>query len=93
MNSIRTKVSESGRLSLPAEIRKAVGLERGGTVIIDLEDGVIRLRTVDQVVARAQEIARRLSEGRSDMTVDDFLAERRREAEREEEYRHDKGDK
>jgi AbrB family looped-hinge helix DNA binding protein len=88
MKPIQAQVSETGRLSLPSEVRKAVGLDRGGTVVIDLEDGVIRLRTVDQVIARAQAIARRLSEGRPGMSVDDFLAERRREAQREEEKEH-----
>ena len=80
MNYIRAKVSESGRISLPADFRKAIGLDRGGDVIVELDGNDLRIRTVDEVVARAQEISRRLFAGKSGVSVDDFIAERRREA-------------
>ena len=37
MKIARSRVTESGRMSLPAEFRKAVGLDRGGDVIIELD--------------------------------------------------------
>jgi AbrB family looped-hinge helix DNA binding protein len=80
MNATRAKVSESGRISIPAEFRKAVGLDHGGDVIVELDGRDIRIRTVDEVVARAQEITRRLFADKSDVSVDDFIADRRREA-------------
>ena len=80
MKSVRAKVTESGRLSLPAEFRKAVGLERGDDVVVELTGNEIRVRTVGEVVARAQELSRRLLAGKPGASVDDFLAERRREA-------------
>jgi bifunctional DNA-binding transcriptional regulator/antitoxin component of YhaV-PrlF toxin-antitoxin module len=83
MNAVQGRVSESGRLSIPVEFRKAVGLERGGNVVIELVGCEIRIRTISQVVAQAQAIARRLTAGKPDASVDAFLAERRREAERE----------
>ena len=83
MNALKGRVSETGRLSIPADIRKAVGLERGGDVVIELVRREIRIRTIDEVVAQAQAIARRLTEGKPDASVDAFLAGRRREAERE----------
>ena len=83
MNALKGRVSETGRLSIPADIRKAVGLERGGDVVIELVRREIRIRTIDEVVAQAQAIARRLTEGKPDASVDAFLAERRREAARE----------
>jgi AbrB family looped-hinge helix DNA binding protein len=83
MTMIHTKVSEAGRLSLPAEFRRAVGLERGGDVVVELAGREIRVRPLDEVVARAQELTRRLLAGRPGSSVEDFLAERRREAERE----------
>jgi len=83
MNVIRAKVSESGRLSLPAEFRKAIGLDHGGDVVVELDGRDLRIRTVDEVVARAQELTRRMLAGKPDVTVDDFLAERRREAAKE----------
>ncbi len=83
MNSIYAKVSESGRISLPAELRKAVGLERGGDVIVELDGHDLRIRTVDEVIDRAQEMTRRLLSGKPEGSVDAFLAHRRREARRE----------
>jgi AbrB family looped-hinge helix DNA binding protein len=83
MNAIRGRVSESGRLSLPAEFRKAVGLDRGGDVMVELRGREIRIRTVDEVVAGAQALTRRLLGDKSEASVDSFLAERHRDAEAE----------
>ncbi|WP_342241907.1 AbrB/MazE/SpoVT family DNA-binding domain-containing protein [Inquilinus sp. OTU3971] len=84
MNSSKAKVSESGRLSIPAELRRAVGLERGGDVVVELDGRDIRIRTVAEAVAQAQALSRQLLGDRAaSASVDDFLAERRREAERE----------
>ena len=83
MKSVHVKVSESGRLSLPAEIRKAVGLDRGGDVVVELDGNDIRIRTVDEVVAAAQALTRRVLGGKPGTGVDDFLSERRKAAARE----------
>ena len=83
MNAILGRVSKSGRLSIPAQFRRAIGLGRGGDVIVELNGREIRIRTVAEVVTQAQTIARRLIEGKADASVEAFLAERRREAERE----------
>jgi AbrB family looped-hinge helix DNA binding protein len=80
--SIRTKVAEGGRIVIPAEYRQALGLRAGDEVILRVEDNELRLITLDQAIARAQALVRRhVPEGRS--LVDELLAERRREAERE----------
>ena len=83
MNGVRARVSEFGRISLPVEFRKAVGLERGGDVVVELDGREIRIRTLDEVVAHAQALTHRLLRGKPDATVDAFLAERRREVEGE----------
>jgi AbrB family looped-hinge helix DNA binding protein len=80
MTSVRAKVTDSGRLSLPAEFRKAVGLERGGDVVVELAGREIRIRTVDEVVARAQALTHELLGGKAEASLSAFLAERRREA-------------
>jgi AbrB family looped-hinge helix DNA binding protein len=77
MNCKKGHVSESGRISLPAEFRKALGLEHGGDVVIELDQGAIRIRTIREVVAQAQELSRRLLAGKKGVSVDDFLAQRR----------------
>ena len=80
---MKAKVMPDGRMSLPVDLRKRHGLANGGEVIVEDMGDAIVLRTLDQVVTRAQELSRRLIEGKNGASVDDFLAERVREAEAE----------
>ena len=77
---MRAKVTPDGRLSLPAELRKRHGLRDGGEVMVEDAGDAIVLRTLDQVVARAQELSRRLVGGKAGASVEDFLADRGRAA-------------
>ncbi len=80
---MKAKVMPDGRMSLPADLRKRHGLGNGGEVIVEDVGDAIVLRTLDQVVARAQEMSRRLIGGKTNASVEDFLADRAREAEPE----------
>jgi len=71
--SLRGHVSETGRLSLPVELRRAVGLEKGGPVRIDLVDGAIRIRTMREIRDRIRALARE-SGFAEKASVADFLA-------------------
>jgi bifunctional DNA-binding transcriptional regulator/antitoxin component of YhaV-PrlF toxin-antitoxin module len=71
-SSLRGHVSETGRLSLPVELRRAVGLEQGGPVRIEVIDGAIRIRTMKEVKKRIRALAR--ESGLADKaSVSDFL--------------------
>jgi AbrB family looped-hinge helix DNA binding protein len=83
MNYIAAQVSESGRLSLPAEFRRAIGLDQGGPVVVELVDREIRIRTVAEVIARSQAIISDLIGDSPEASSDALIAERRREAMRE----------
>jgi bifunctional DNA-binding transcriptional regulator/antitoxin component of YhaV-PrlF toxin-antitoxin module len=80
---MKARVMPDGRLSLPAELRKKHGLIKGGEVIVEDIGDAIMLRTFDQVVARAQALSRKLVEGKTGASVDDFLSDRAREADAE----------
>ncbi len=80
---MKARVMPDGRVSLPAGLRKRHGLANGGEVIVEDAGDAIVLRTLDQVVARAQALSRKLVERKAGASVDDFLAERAREAEAE----------
>jgi AbrB family looped-hinge helix DNA binding protein len=73
-------VSKSGRISLPAAFRKAIGLENGGDVVVELKDGEIRIRTIEEVIARAQAWSRGLLRNNPNSSVDDFIAWRRHDS-------------
>jgi AbrB family looped-hinge helix DNA binding protein len=55
-----SRVMPDGRLSLPAELRRRHGLAKGGEVMLEDTGDAIVLRTVDQVVARAQALSQKL---------------------------------
>jgi bifunctional DNA-binding transcriptional regulator/antitoxin component of YhaV-PrlF toxin-antitoxin module len=76
MNAI-ARVTPDGRLDLPSEVLKAAGLEHGGSVTVAVVDGDIRISTIEQAVARAQSLSRKLLGDRSGSTVEDFLRRRR----------------
>lgn len=82
MTPMRVKVSETGRLSLPVEVRRALGIERGGTLLLETVEGEIRLTTLKERVRRVQALARELLQGQ-DVSSEEIIEERRREAARE----------
>jgi AbrB family looped-hinge helix DNA binding protein len=64
-------------LSLPADIRKRLGLAYGGSLLVEeTPDGVV-LRTVAQSVAHARALAKKYTEDRPKASVHAFLANRR----------------
>ena len=87
------QVGPDGRVVIPAAYRGLLGIEGGGHLFMVLEGGEVRLMGRDGALRRAQElVAKYVPEGVS--LVDEFLAERRREAEREDqEFRAARGPK
>lgn len=75
-----TRLMPDGRLSLPAELRRRHGLEGGAELIVEDTGDAIVLRTIEQVVRRAQAMSRDILAGQTNVSVDDFMAERRGEA-------------
>ncbi|HYZ20858.1 MAG TPA: AbrB/MazE/SpoVT family DNA-binding domain-containing protein [Rhodopila sp.] len=80
--TIIARVSEAGKMNLPAEIRRQVGLEHGGPILVTVVDGEIRMRAMRQALVDLQDEAGRIFAG-SDESVERFLEERRTEAQRE----------
>ena len=80
---MKARVMRDGRMSLPADLRKRHGLGNGGEVIVEHVGDAIVLRTLDQVVARAQDLSRRLIGDKAGSSVEDFLADRLRDADSE----------
>ncbi|MGK6324751.1 AbrB/MazE/SpoVT family DNA-binding domain-containing protein [Sphingomonas sp. DT-51] len=78
--TVQVNITPNGRMSLPADIRKRLGLTSGGAVYLDeTEDGVV-LRTAAQAVARAQALARQFTGGNPEASVEAFLARRREDS-------------
>jgi AbrB family looped-hinge helix DNA binding protein len=75
-------VGEGGRLVIPADMRKLMGIKPGDTVALRLEDGSLRVISSKMALEAIRAQARRVKGGSE---VDDFLAERRKEAKRDDE--------
>ncbi|MFY9748145.1 MAG: AbrB/MazE/SpoVT family DNA-binding domain-containing protein [Acidobacteriaceae bacterium] len=81
-HTVRVRVSEKGRLVIPAQFREALGIEPGDLVEVRLEDNGLRVATMQQ---RLRDVRRRLKKvfgpGRS--LSGELIAERREAARRE----------
>lgn len=78
--TVQVTITPNGRMSLPADIRKRLGLSGGGALLVEeTADGVI-LRTVAQSIAHAQALARQYTADKAETSVDAFLARRRVES-------------
>lgn len=78
MKEIRAKLAEGGRISIPVEYRKALGLQVGDEIIIRLENNELHILTPLQAIKHAQELVRRYIP-RNVSLVDELIAERRLE--------------
>lgn len=76
------RVSENGRVVIPAAFRKALGIEVGDEVVLRLQDNELRITTQQKRIERARQRARRYLK-RGDSLVDELLTERRQAARNE----------
>jgi AbrB family looped-hinge helix DNA binding protein len=76
------KLDSAGRLMVPKEVRKELGLTPSSELILNVEDGGLRVETRDAALRRAQAYFRQFNKP-GESVVDDLLKERRKEARRE----------
>ena len=78
------ELGDRGRIVIPAEVRRRLGLKEGDKIALTVEpDGEIRLLSFREVARRARGMFAHIAPGRS--LVDELIAERREEARMEEE--------
>jgi antitoxin PrlF len=82
MNVQRGKLVSGGRLQIPADIRRTLGLSDGDEVRMEVVNGELRVRSFRETLNRVRERLRPyVPEGVS--LVDELIAERRAAAEKE----------
>ncbi len=74
-------MAHNGRLVLPKMVREALGMADGGTVVFSVEGDEVKLTSIQHSIKHAQNLYRQYA--KHDVSVDDFIAERRDEAARE----------
>ena len=79
MTAQRARLAEGGRLVIPAEFRRELALNPGESVVLDVRDGELRVRSLRRAVERAQAMVRAYlpAEG---LLSEALIADRRAEA-------------
>jgi AbrB family looped-hinge helix DNA binding protein len=80
--NVKARVNEQGRIVIPAEIRRKMELKPGETVLLDFEDGVLRIESHRARIRRIQEEFKKYARP-GVLASDELVAERRKEARRE----------
>jgi bifunctional DNA-binding transcriptional regulator/antitoxin component of YhaV-PrlF toxin-antitoxin module len=79
MTAIRLKLVEGGRILVPATNRRAMKLEKGDTVLLELHGDELRIRPAAAALRRLQgSLPEKIPTGVS--LVEELIAERRAEA-------------
>jgi len=80
MSRMTTILDEEGRLVLPAEVRRSLGLEAGAQVVLELDDeGVHVLPSPEEAAQRAQDLVCARIPAHRDF-ADELIQDRRRES-------------
>jgi len=80
---VRTKINENGRVVIPLEFRRVLGIQAGDEVIFVWKDDEIHITTMRRRIERAQRNVRKYVKPGVSL-VDELIADRRREATRDE---------
>jgi AbrB family looped-hinge helix DNA binding protein len=78
----RIRINENGRVVIPASFRRALGIRSGDTVVLRIENQELRLTTLRQRLAKAQQLVRKHVAPTTSL-ADELIAERREAARRE----------
>ena len=77
------KIIEGGKLVIPAAMRRALGITRGDTVVVELlPEGELRVRSLAAAIREAQAIVRNAVR-RDRSLADELMRERKQDAGRE----------
>jgi len=78
----KAKLSPNGRIVIPAALREQMRINPGDTLLLDLEDGVLKMESFASRLRRTQdELAKYIKPGV--LLSEELIAERREEARRE----------
>lgn len=84
MNIQKGKMVSGGRIQVPADVRKALELSDGDSLIMEVVDDELRIRSLNASIRRIQEMLKPYRPKEGEMLVsDELIADRRREAENE----------
>lgn len=82
MHATHTTIGKGGRLVIPAAYREKFGISEGDEVTVTCDENGVHISTPEMALKRLQHIAktRILKGNRKRSIVNEFIAERRKEA-------------
>ena len=78
MQQNTTKIDRHGRIVIPADFRRALGLREGDDVTVQIDDGTLRVVPRPEAIRRAQALVKKHTEGKRSL-VEELARERRAE--------------
>ncbi len=81
--SYQAKLIKGGKIVIPAELRREFGFHDGDTLVLERDGNGIVIKTFNQVVLEVQAEFKTMLGDSKRSTVDELIAERRAEAQRE----------
>jgi AbrB family looped-hinge helix DNA binding protein len=82
MKTSHSKLEANGRVVLPAEYRRALGLKPGDPIVVSLEGDAIRLHALKRELAETQRYFRQFGDP-DELWSESLIRDRRTEAEDE----------
>lgn len=82
MTVVVVNVAQNGRMVLPAEVRRAIGLDGAGQLRIEVTEGGAQITTRRQALLRARARIRSIVPATRSLS-EELVADRRREVEQE----------
>ena len=82
MTDVVAKIAAGGRIVIPVEFRREIGVDVGDEVVLRLVEGEVHIMTRSQAIRRAQALVRKAIPSHRSL-VQELLEERRKEASRD----------
>ncbi|MGP1387936.1 MAG: hypothetical protein ACTS2F_30650 [Thainema sp.] len=82
MQDLKTKLGESGNVSIPPDYWHQLGIQPGDEIILRLEAGELRILSSQAAIRRAQQLIRQYISPERQLSTE-LIQDRREEAQRE----------
>lgn len=76
MTAQSVKIINGGKMVIPAQFRREMGIGAGDTVVVEMTDGELRIRSLSSAIKKAQAIVQE-SVADNVSLVDELIADRR----------------
>src|ERR1700744_4062625 len=77
--TVKTRINEQGRIVIPTEIRRKMEIKPGESLLMEVEDGILRIESYRPRIRRIQEEFKQYAKP-GGLASEELIAERRQES-------------